>query len=158
MNEGDVCLADYAITHTILLNKRYFIDLKLTNANVSTISSTANLIEGPGKANIMLPNGTRFHINDALCYSKSVRNFLSFKDIRRNGYHIETMNECSKKCLYITSIVYGKKLIMEKLSAFSYGFYHTNIKSIELYVIVNHKFNHQKTFILWHDKLDHPRS
>ena len=42
------------------------------------------------------------------------------------------MNEGSKECLYITSIVYGKKLIMEKLSTFS--------------------------SILWHDKLGHPRS
>ena len=45
----------------------------------------------------MLPNGTRFHINDALYYSKSTRNLLSFKDIRKNGYHIKTMNEGNKK-------------------------------------------------------------
>ena len=43
----------------------------------------------------MLPNRTRFHINDALYYRKSTRNLL-FKDIRRNGYHIETMNEVVK--------------------------------------------------------------
>ena len=158
MNKGHVCLADCATAYTTLLNKRYFIDSKLKNVNVSTISSTANLIEGPERANIMLPNGTRFHINDALYYSKSTRNFLSFKDIRRNGYHIETINDCSKECLYITSIVYDKKLIMEKLSTFSYGLCHTNIKPIESYVIVNHKFNYPKTFILWHDRLDHPRS
>ena len=66
MNEGDVCLADYATTHTILQDKRYFIDLTLTNVNVSTISGTINLIEGPGRANIMIPNETRFHINEAL--------------------------------------------------------------------------------------------
>ena len=41
----------------------------------------------------MLLNGTRFHINDALYTSKSIRNLLSFKDICRNGYLIETMNE-----------------------------------------------------------------
>ena len=34
-------------------------------ANVSTISGTTNLVEGSGKANITLSNGTRFHINDA---------------------------------------------------------------------------------------------
>ena len=44
----------------------------------------------------MLQNGTRFHINDALYSSKSTRNFLSFKDICRNGFHIETVNEGSK--------------------------------------------------------------
>ena len=51
------------------------------------------------------------------------------------------MNEGNIECLYITSIVYGKKLIMEKLSAFSSRLYHTNIKPIELYVVVNQKFN-----------------
>ena len=85
----------------------------------------------------MLPNGTRFYINDALYSSKFIWNLLSFKDICRNGYHIEIMNEGNIKCLYITSIVYDKKLIMEKLSAFSFGLYHTNIKPIESYVVVN---------------------
>ena len=84
MNEGDVWLADCATTHTILRDKRYFLDFTLTNANVSTISGTANLIEGSGRENMMLPNETRFHINDALYSSKSIRNLLSFKDICRN--------------------------------------------------------------------------
>ena len=92
MNEGDICLANCATTHIILRDKRYFLDFTLTNVNVSTISGTANLIEGSERANIMLPNGTRFHINDALYSSKSTRNLLSFKDICRNGYHIELMN------------------------------------------------------------------
>ena len=106
----------------------------------------------------MLPNGTRFHINDALYSRKSIRNLLSFKDISRNGYHIETMHESNIECLYINFIVYDKKLIMEKLSTFSFGLYKTNIKSIELYVVVNQKFNDPKTFVLWHDMLGHPGS
>ena len=93
MNKDDVCLVDCATTHTILRDKRYFLELTLMKVNVSTISGTTNLVEGSGIANITLPNGTRFHINDALYSSKSRRNLLSFKDIRRNGYHIETMNE-----------------------------------------------------------------
>ena len=115
MYESDVCLADYATTHTILRDKGYFVDLTLTNVNVNTIYDTTNLIEGSKRANIMLPNGTWFHINDALYYGKSIINLLSFKDIHKNGYHIETMNEGSKGCLSITSIVYDKKLIVEKL-------------------------------------------
>ena len=142
-------------TNRNVVDKRYFLDLTLTNANVSTIFGTVNLIECSGIANIVLPNETRFHINDALYYSKSTRNSLSFKDIRRNGYHIETMNEGNIECLYITSIVYGKKFIMEKLSAYSFGLYHTNIKYIESYVVVNKKFNDPKTFSLWHNRLGH---
>ena len=155
MDDGDVCLADCATTHTILRDKRYFLSLTLTSSNVSTISGTSNLIEGSERANIMLPKGTRFHINDALYSSKSTRNLLSFKYIRRNGYHIETMNDGNRECLYITSIVYGKKLIVETLSTSSIGLYHTTIKPIESYIVVNQTFNDPKTFVLWHDKLCH---
>ena len=93
MNEDDVCLKDCATIHTILRDKRYFLELTLIKVNVSTISGTTNLVEGFGRTNRMLPSGTRFYINDALYSRKSRRNLLSFKDILRNGYHIETMNE-----------------------------------------------------------------
>ena len=106
----------------------------------------------------MLPKGTRFRINDALYSSKSIRNLLSFKDIRKNGYHIETMNNGNKECLYITSIVSSKKLVVETLLASSTRLYRTTIKPIESYVIVNQKFKDLKTFILWHDRLGHPGS
>ena len=66
------------------------------DSNVSAISGTENLIEGSERVNIMLLNGIRFYINDALYSSKSTRNLLSFKDIPINGYHIETMNKGSK--------------------------------------------------------------
>ena len=147
MNESDVCLTDCVTTHTILRDKKYFLGLTLTNANViNTIFGIANLIEGTERANIMLPNGTRFHINDGLYSSKSTRNLLCFKDIYINGFHIETINEDNIECIYITSIISSKKLIMENLSAFSSGLYHTNIKLIESYIVVNQKFNNPKTF------------
>ena len=156
MNDGDICIADCATTHTILREKKYFLNLIVTNASVSTIFGTSDLIEGFGIANIMLPNGTRFHINDALYSSKSTRNLLSFKDIRKNGYLIETMNEGNKENLYITSIIYGKKIVAEKLPAFSSGLYHTTIKSIESNAVMNQKFNDPKIFTLWHNMLGHP--
>ena len=71
MNEDDVCLIDCATTHTILRDKRYFLELTLIKVNVSTICGTTNLVEGCGRANITLPNGTRFHLNDILYSSKS---------------------------------------------------------------------------------------
>ena len=104
---------------------------------------------------IMLPNGTRFHINDTLYSSKSTGNFLNFKYIHRNGYHIESMSEGNTKCLYITSIVYDKKLDVEKLSTTFSRLYHTIIKSIESYIVVDQNFNDLKNFILWHGKLGH---
>ena len=80
--------------------------------------------------------------------SKSTRNLLHFKGICKNGYQIETMKECNTKCLYITFIVYGKKLIVEKLSTFSSALYYTTIKSIESYVVMHQKFIDPKIFIL----------
>ena len=68
------------------------------------------------------------------------------------------MNENNTECLCITFIVFDKKLIMEKLSAYSSRLYHTNIKTIKSYVVVNQKFNDSKTFVLWHDRLSRPRS
>ena len=93
MNEDDVCLIDCATTHTIFWDKRYFLKLILTKVNASTKSGITNLIEGSKRANTMLPNGIRFYINNILYSSKFKRNFLNFKDICKNEYHIETMNE-----------------------------------------------------------------
>ena len=70
MNDGDICLIDCVPMHTILREKKYFLNLIVTNASVSTIFGTSDLIEGSGRAKIMLPNGTRFHISDALYSSK----------------------------------------------------------------------------------------
>ena len=106
----------------------------------------------------MLPNGTRFHINDALYSSKSTRNLLSFKDIHKNGYHIETMNEGNKESFYITFITYGKKIVAKKFTAFSSRLYHTTIKPIESYAVMKQKFNDPRIFTLWHNRLGYPGS
>ena len=63
----------------------------------------------------MLSGGTTFIINDALLSSRSIRNLLSFKDIRLNGFHIETKNEDDSEYLYITNIISRRKQILEKL-------------------------------------------
>ena len=52
----------------------------------------------------------------------------------------------------------AKKLLVKTLLAFSTRLYHTTIKPIESYVVVNQKFNDPKTFVLWHDMLGHPGS
>ena len=94
--------------HTILRDKRYFLKLTLIKVNVSITFGTTNLVEGSGRANIMLPNGIRFHINDASYYDKYRRSFLSFKDICKYGYHIEIINEGNVEYIYITSIISGR--------------------------------------------------
>ena len=84
----------------------------------------------------MLPKGTELCIDDVMYSSKSSRNLLSFKDIRYNGYYIETNNEGSEEFLYITSIVSSQKLILEKLSIFSFGLYYTTMRTVETNVAI----------------------
>jgi len=144
----DLCLADSCTTHTILRDKKYFQYLILNKASVNTISGSSNLIEGSGIANIILPKGTKFCIDDALYSFKSRRNLINFKDIRLNGYHVETTNEGSDKYLYITSIISSQKLILKKLSAFSSGLYYTTIRTIESHVVKHQKCSNPKMFML----------
>ena len=100
-NEEDICLADSATTHSIFNNEKYFAYISIGEANVNTITGSAKMIEGSGRANIILPQGTIITIGDALFSSKSPRNLLSFKDIRSNGYHVETTNDGDKEYLNI---------------------------------------------------------
>jgi hypothetical protein len=109
----DLCLADSCTTHTTLRDKKYFQYLILNKASINTISGLSNLIKGSGRANIILPKGTKFCIDDVLYSSKSRRNLISFKDIRLNDYHVETTNEDSDEYLYITSIISDQKLILK---------------------------------------------
>ena len=88
VNTGDLCILDSGTTHTILKHKKYFSDLKPTKAIINTILGSIDLIEGYGKANIVLPNGTKLFVNNALFSPKSKRNLLSFNDIYLHGYDI----------------------------------------------------------------------
>ncbi|GAV79771.1 hypothetical protein CFOL_v3_23234, partial [Cephalotus follicularis] len=106
-------------------------------ANVGTISGTSDIIEGSGMANFVLSNGTQMRITNALYSIKSRRNFLSFKDIRLNGYHIETTNENGKEYLYITGNAFGRKQILEKLLGLSSGLYIMKIRAIESHNVVD---------------------
>ena len=68
------------------------------------------------------------------------------------------MNEGNKESFYITSIISRKNIIAEKFSAFSSRLYHTTIKPIESYAVMNQKFNDPKIFTLWHNRLGYPGS
>ena len=138
---------------TILRGKKYFSNLTLVPFNVQTISSPVDLVRGSERATIVLPNGTKFQIDDALYSNKYNRNLLSFKDIRQNGYQIETMNHNGNEYLLITR----QKQILEQLISPSYGLYQTTIRPLESHVVMNQKFNDPKAFLLWHEWLGHSR-
>ncbi|KAL1112667.1 hypothetical protein V6Z11_D02G140800 [Gossypium hirsutum] len=120
----------------------------MCDAHINTISDSSKLIEGSRRAIILLPKGTKFVIDDALYSTKSQKNLLSFKDIRLNGYHIETMNEKNIEYLYITNVEYGKKYVLERLPALSLGLYYTHISAIETHVTTNQKFVEPYTFTI----------
>ncbi|XP_069147174.1 uncharacterized protein [Solanum lycopersicum] len=122
---------------------------------VNTISGSTKLIEGFGRATLLLSGGTILDIDNTLYCSKSQRNLLSFKVIRQNGYHVETNNEENVEYLYITTINVEKKVAHEKLSAFSFGLYYTIISTVESLAVVNKRFTNFNDFIIWHDRLDH---
>ena len=67
----DACLADCATIHTIFRDKKYFSNLLLVKSNVNTILSPVDLIQGFGRAIIILPSGTKIHINDVFYFAKS---------------------------------------------------------------------------------------
>jgi hypothetical protein len=95
-HDGDLCLADSAITHTILKEKKYFEYLTLTKAVVTKILCPSDMNKGFRRANILLPNNTKLDIKDALHSPESRRNLLTFKDIRVNDYHIKIIDEDKK--------------------------------------------------------------
>ncbi|GAV57016.1 hypothetical protein CFOL_v3_00555, partial [Cephalotus follicularis] len=106
-------------------------------ANVGIIFGISDLIECSGMASFVLSNGTQIRITDTLYSTKSRRNLFCFKDIRLNGYHIETTSENDKEYLYITGNASGRKQILEKLSGLSYGLYIMKIRITESHNVVD---------------------
>ena len=157
-NKESFCLADSATTHTILKNKAYFSHLTLAKANVNKISGASDIIEGSGRASIVLPNGTCLLIKNAMFSTRSKKNLLSFKDIRHNSYHIETTNERDNEYLCITTIVSGRKHVIEKLPSYNSGLYYTFINPVESHMTINIRSVDPTNFTIWHDRLGQPGS
>ena len=149
----EVCIPDSGTTHTILKDKRYFSTLKSVKMTINTISGPTDLIEGIGKANFMLPNGTKFSIDNALYSPNSKRNLLSFKDIYHQGYNTQSATENGKKYLYITSEKLGKGLVLEKFPELPSGLHHTYIDAIDSHLVIK---RNPEDVTLWHDRLGHP--
>ena len=96
-----------------------------------TIASCDALIVGSGQATITLPMGTQIMIEDALLYPNSTCTLLSYRDICKNGLHVETHEDNKEEFLLFTKLMGFGKQICEKFSSFPTGLYFTYIKSIE---------------------------
>ncbi|TQD93896.1 hypothetical protein C1H46_020510 [Malus baccata] len=149
MSSGELsCLADSTTTHTILRERHYFTNFIPKKTHLTTLSSSSNLIEGYGKARIMLSNGTILTIMEVLYSPRSGRTLLSFRDIRDNQYHIETTEDNGSDFLCITSYEYGQKRIHEKLEGLPNGLYITTIRGIEAHSVANPMPEFQDTLLL----------
>ena len=73
------CLADSAITHTVLRECIYFPNFILRNAPLTILFGPSNLIEGYDKAGIMLSNGTIFTIDEALYFFTFQKSIVEFQ-------------------------------------------------------------------------------
>ncbi|GJX64491.1 retrovirus-related pol polyprotein from transposon TNT 1-94 [Tanacetum coccineum] len=148
---GDLCIADSGATHTILMSKKYFSEFRPTKRTIRTISGPVDLIEGTGKTNFILPNGTKFLINNAICSPKSSRNLLSFGDIYLNGYDTQTTTIENKKYLHIID----KSNILEKLTMLHSGLHYTHLSMVESHMVIKEKSCDPGLISLWHDQLSH---
>jgi hypothetical protein len=70
-------------------------------------------------------------VEDALLYPDSTRTLLSYKDIHRNGFHIETHNNDKDEYLFITKNDGYIKQVLEKIHSISSGLYYTYIKPVQ---------------------------
>jgi len=73
----------------------------------------------------MLPMGTLVTIEDALLYPDSTHTLLSYRDIRKNRFHVETHEDNIEEFLLITKDNgYGKQTL-EKVPSLPFGLYYT---------------------------------
>jgi peptide/histidine transporter 3/4 len=153
--EEELCLVDSSTTNTRLREIKYFQTLTKSKGKVTTIAGRDAVIVGSGRAIIILPMDTQLIIKDALLYPDSTRTLLSYKDICRNGFHIETHNDNKDEYLFITKNDGYNKQLLEKIPSLSTGLYFTYIKPVQ-HVAYKIIFQNLDIFKTWHDRLGHP--
>ena len=75
--------------------------------------------------------GTQIVIADALLYPDSTRTLIGYRDIRKNGFHIETYEDNKEEYLLFTKDNGYGQHIFEKIPSLSSGLYYTYIKPVE---------------------------
>jgi hypothetical protein len=129
--DDEMCLVDSGTTNSILKEIKYFQTLTKNKENVLTIAGRDVVIVGSGRATIMLPMGTSITIEDALLYPNLTRTLLSYRDIRKNGFHVETYNKNNEEFLLITKDNgYGKDTL-ERVPSLPSRLYYTYIKHVQ---------------------------
>jgi hypothetical protein len=112
------------------------------------------MIVGSGRATIALPMGTQINIEEVLLYPDSTRSLLSFRDIRKNGIHVETHEEYNEEFLLLTKVSNMANKHLKKCLLPS-GLYYTYIKPVP-HVPYKVIFQNVDAFKTWHERLGHP--
>ena len=114
--EEELCLVDSGTRNSILREMKYFQTLAKMNGDILTIVGRDTVIVGTGRAIFTLPSGTQLTIEDALLYPDSSRTLISYRDIRKNGFHIETHEDNKEEYLLFTKDHgYGKRYMRKFL-------------------------------------------
>ena len=142
------CLVDSATTNTILRETKYFQTPKKKTKNITTIVGRNGQFVGCGRAVVVLPNNTSIFIEEAFLYPEAVRTLLTFKDIRRSGYHVTPACENGVECLYIMIADECGTKVVEKASGTSSGIYYTKIKPPQQYVATSTIFKNPESFMI----------
>ena len=108
-----------------------FPDSEKMNGDILTIDGRDTVIVVTGCAIFTLPGGTQVTIEDALLYPDSSRTLISYRDIRKNGFHIETHEDNKEEYLLFTKDYRYGKQVLEKIPSLSSGLYYTYIKPVE---------------------------
>ena len=114
--------------------------------NILPIAGNNGRIIGYGRATVVLPNDTRITIVEAFLYPGAQRNLLTFKDIRRSGYHITIATDSGTEYLYITESKGDQMRVVEKALGTSSGLYYTQIEPPHEYVAMPTIFKNPESF------------
>jgi hypothetical protein len=125
-----MCFVDSCTTNSILRETKYFKTLTRRSENILSIAGRDATIVGSRRATITFSNGTQVTIEDALLYPDSTHTLISFRDIRKSGFHVCTHEDNKEEFLFITkSSGYGHE-VLERISSTPYELYYTYIKHI----------------------------
>jgi len=161
-NDDTQCLIDSATTHVILKDKRFFIKLDASRApsTIKTLGGATTIARGAGAAQVMLPSGCSIFVENAIYAPKASRNLLSFADLRKNGFHLNTARSSGVECL---QLVNQNGQVVEEFDDNGNGLYATKIipcaTKSSFYTEEGKKSLpdvSSSTLSLWHDRLGHP--
>jgi hypothetical protein len=99
--------------------------------------------------------GTQIVIEDALLYAHSTHTLLSYKDICRDGFHVETNSVNKDEYLFVIKNDGYNKWLLEKILSLSSRLYYTYIELVK-HVAYKVIFQNLDVFKIWHDRLGHP--